>query len=90
VSDETFHCRRCVDLFSIDRHRIPKEERVLIFVQFPDLMKKVNEALTAQKIQFLEIKGTATVRSRNLETFQSADSQRVLLLNVTDESASGA
>jgi hypothetical protein len=53
-------------------------------------MKKVNEALTAQKIQFLEIKGTATVKSRNLETFQNGGSQRVLLLNVTDESASGA
>lgn len=63
---------------------------MLIFVQFPDLMKKVNEALTAQKIQFLEIKGTATVKSRNLETFQNATSHRVLLLNVTDESASGA
>lgn len=53
-------------------------------------MKKVNEALTAKKIPFLEIKGTATVKSKNLETFQSAESQRVLLLNVTDESASGA
>lgn len=53
-------------------------------------MKKVNEALTAQKIKFLEIKGTATVKSKNLETFQSANSARVLLLNVTDESASGA
>ena len=74
----------------INSHRIPEKERVLLFVQFPDLMKKVNEALAAHKIPFLEIKGTATVKSRNLETFQSAESQRVLLLNVTDESASGA
>ncbi|KAF8574267.1 hypothetical protein K439DRAFT_1665489 [Ramaria rubella] len=72
------------------KEHIPQEERVLIFVQFPDLMKKVNEALTAKKIKFLEIKGTATVKSKNLETFQSSDSQRVLLLNVMDESASGA
>lgn len=74
------------------RNRIPQSERVLVFVQFPDLMKKVNEALTANKIKFLEIKGTATMKSKNLETFQNetAQSQKVLLLNVTDESASGA
>jgi SNF2 family DNA or RNA helicase len=70
--------------------RIPKMERVLIFVQFPDLMKKVNEALTANKIRFLEIKGSASMKSKNLDKFQEKDDDRVLLLNVTDESASGA
>jgi len=82
--------RKLEQVVELIKERIPKKERVLIFVQFPDLMKKVNEALTAHKIKFLEIKGTATVKSKNLETFQSTDSARVLLLNVMDESASGA
>lgn len=62
----------------------------MIFVQFPDLMKKVTEALTANKIKFLEIKGTAHQKSKNLEKFQTDSAERVLLLNVMDESASGA
>lgn len=69
---------------------IPNDERVLIFVQFPDLMKKVAEALEANKVAFLEIKGSAAQKSKNLEKFQNDSSERVLLLNVMDESASGA
>ncbi|KAH9975966.1 hypothetical protein BGW80DRAFT_1168904 [Lactifluus volemus] len=72
------------------RYRIPSDERVLIFVQFPDLMKKVAEALNANKVQFLEIKGSAAQKSKNLEKFQNDSAERVLLLNVMDESASGA
>jgi SNF2 family DNA or RNA helicase len=72
------------------RDQIPKDERVLIFVQFPDLTKKLAEALTAHHIKFLEIKGSATQKSNNLEKFQNDSVERVLLLNVMDESASGA
>ncbi|PPQ98930.1 hypothetical protein CVT24_003557 [Panaeolus cyanescens] len=72
------------------KKEIPKTERVLVFVQFPDLMKKVTEALTENKIKFLEIKGSASVKSKNLEQFQNGSEERVLLLNVMDESASGA
>jgi SNF2 family DNA or RNA helicase len=53
-------------------------------------MKKVAEALTAHKIKFLEIKGSAAQKSKNLEKFQNDSEERVLLLNVMDESASGA
>ena len=53
-------------------------------------MKKVAAALSAHKIAFLEIKGSASVRSKNLEKFQNDSAERVLLLNVMDESASGA
>ncbi|KAF8075101.1 hypothetical protein FPV67DRAFT_1476000 [Lyophyllum atratum] len=67
-----------------------KKERVLVFVQFPDLMKKVTEAFAYNKIPFLEIKGTAHQKSKNLELFQNDSEERVLLLNVMDESASGA
>jgi SNF2 family DNA or RNA helicase len=53
-------------------------------------MKKVAEALTANKVRFLEIKGSAAMKSKNLEKFQNDSEERVLLLNVMDESASGA
>ncbi len=53
-------------------------------------MKKVAEALEANKIKFLEIKGSASQKSKNLEKYQNDSEERVLLLNVMDESASGA
>lgn len=61
-----------------------------MFVQFPDLMKKVAEAFDAHEVQYLEIKGSASMKSKNLEKFQNDSVERVLLLNVMDESASGA
>ncbi|KNZ75129.1 DNA repair protein RAD5 [Termitomyces sp. J132] len=79
--------QQIVDLI---KNKVKKDERVLVFVQFPDLMKKVTEAFTYNKIQFLEIKGTAHQKSKNLEQFQNDSKERVLLLNVMDESASGA
>ena len=54
-------------------------------------MEKVAQALKHNKIKYLEIKGSASIKSKNLESFQKEDSaERVLLLNVMDESASGA
>jgi len=53
-------------------------------------MQKVAEAFAHHKIDYLEIKGNATQRSKNLEKFQNDSNERVLLLNVMDESASGA
>ncbi|KAF8845040.1 hypothetical protein BDN67DRAFT_893327 [Paxillus ammoniavirescens] len=72
------------------KNKIPKKERALIFVQFPDLMVKVANALKIHKIKFLEIRGSATQKSKNLEKYQEDSEERVLLLNVMDESASGA
>jgi hypothetical protein len=53
------------------RKHIPSDEHVLIFIQFPNLMKKVAEALNINKVQFLEIKGSAMQKSKNLEKFQN-------------------
>ena len=53
-------------------------------------MKKVADALEAHGVQYLEIKGSAAAKSKNLEKYQNNSPQRVLLLNVMDESASGA
>jgi SNF2 family DNA or RNA helicase len=69
---------------------IPSEERVLLFVQFDDLMKKVSEALEFRGIAHLQITGSASKKSNTLEQFQNNKEARVLLLNVIDESASGA
>ncbi|CAE6523404.1 unnamed protein product [Rhizoctonia solani] len=73
------------------KEKIPEDERVLVFVQFPDLMKKVAAALSDRDIPFLQIQGTANAKSKALDSFQKPESKdRVLLLNVMDESASGA
>ena len=77
-------------MLTINRKEIPAEERILIFVQFPDLMKKVGAALKAHKINYLEIEGSSASRSKTLQAYQDGDDARVLLLNVMDESASGA
>ena len=53
-------------------------------------MAKVANALQIHKIMFLEIHGTATQKSKNLEKYQNDSEERVLLLNLMDESASGA
>lgn len=68
----------------------PKKERVLIFVQFPDLTAKVAESLKTHELKFSQIKGTARDQSKILQEFQDPDSKaRILLLNLGDESASG-
>ncbi|KAI0372611.1 hypothetical protein BV20DRAFT_1119632 [Pilatotrama ljubarskyi] len=77
-------------IMELIKKTIPKDERVLIFVQFPDLTAKVAEALQSYRVPFLEIKGSASQKSKNLEKFQNDSEERVLLLNVMDESASGA
>ncbi|TCD71750.1 hypothetical protein EIP91_005516 [Steccherinum ochraceum] len=82
--------RKLEMVVNLIKNEIPEDERILIFVQFPDLMKKLAEALQRSKISFLEIKGTAVQKSKNLDKFQTDSEERVLLLNVMDESASGA
>ncbi|QRV87675.1 Serine/threonine-protein phosphatase [Ceratobasidium sp. AG-Ba] len=83
--------KKLEEIMDLIKTKVPKKERVLIFVQFPDLMKKVAAALTASGMKFLQIQGTANAKSKALDSFQKEDSKdRVLLLNVMDESASGA
>lgn len=70
---------------------LPKKERILVFVQFPDLLDKVGEALNAHEVDCLTISGAAQARSNALHTYQTATKgARVLLLNLGDASASGA
>lgn len=79
-----------LSVLTVSRKEIPSDERILIFVQFQDLMKKVGAALKAHKINYLEIEGSSASRSKTLQAYQDGDDARVLLLNVMDESASGA
>jgi len=73
---------------------IAEDERVLIFVQFPDLMSKVEEALTVNGIKVLKIQGSAHQMANAMEKFQretiAKGDERVLLLELHNESASGA
>ena len=73
----------------------PKDERILVFVQFPDLMKQVAEVLEEAKIKTLKLKGSVHQQTGALDEFQKEDldpekDARVLLLLSRDESASGA
>ncbi|KAK9448197.1 uncharacterized protein V1518DRAFT_419949 [Limtongia smithiae] len=70
---------------------IPQEDRVLLFVQFPDLTERVRDALDEHGVNFLQITGATRQKTDALDEFQDPNSEaRVLLLNVADESASGA
>jgi len=56
-------------------------------------MDKVSEAFDENNINHLLIRGSSVQKSKSLEIFQEGideNGPRVLLLNVTDESASGA
>jgi len=69
-------------------------DRVLVFVQFKDLMQTVSDALESSNIRALQLRGTSHQKSNGLESFQretfNKGDPKVLLLNVKDESASGA
>lgn len=70
---------------------IPKDEKVILFCQFKDLTETVDDALNDKKIPRLRIQGSASAKSKALLSFQNPKSlERVLVLNVADESASGA
>ena len=73
----------------------PGDERILVFVQFPDLMKQVAAVLEEACIKTLKLKGSVHQQTSALDEFQKEDldpkkDARVLLLLSRDESASGA
>ncbi|KAI8447819.1 hypothetical protein BY996DRAFT_4592428 [Phakopsora pachyrhizi] len=72
--------------------KLKKDDRVLVFVQFSDLLDKVYDALEARGIGVSRVKGTALNRMKVMTNFQNeVDPKiRVLLLHATDSSASGA
>ncbi|GAA5896190.1 hypothetical protein JCM6882_008514 [Rhodosporidiobolus microsporus] len=73
-------------------NKTPKNDRVLVFVQFQDLYDKVHEALTVYGIPVTTISGGANKKSKALDEFQdpNAKGKKVLLLHATTSSAAGA
>lgn len=53
-------------------------------------MQKVGEALKSAGVAYLEISGNAKQKAAALEEYQKVNGPRVLMLNLADESASGA
>jgi SNF2 family DNA or RNA helicase len=87
------HGKKLEKIVELIMDRIPKEDKILLFVQFPDLMEKVARILTESGIKFFKIAGSGAKQSATVEAFQndnSKDGVRVMLLNVTAESSSGA
>ena len=74
--------------------RIPHDERILVFVQFEDLLAQVYSVLVEENIPTLKLKGTAHQMSAIMTKFQreklAENDERVLLLELHNESASGA
>ena len=72
----------------------PKDERVLIFVQFEDLLTQVHAVLNKEGFPALKLKITAHQMSAIMSKFQKAklgkNDERILLLELHNESASGA
>ncbi|KAH8923781.1 hypothetical protein BT69DRAFT_1281148 [Atractiella rhizophila] len=92
------------EMVKLIKEQIPEDERILVFVQFADLLDKAKEAMESNGIDFTTLKGGATKMSQILNAFQKPlmtkkeqvgkkeweIPRRVLLLNVGDSSASGA
>ncbi|KAF3914918.1 hypothetical protein ABW20_dc0107988 [Dactylellina cionopaga] len=77
-------------LVDLLKTQIPLEERVLVFVQFPDLLKKVGSVLQDADITVTRLAGSSRSKAADLTIFQSENSTRVLLLEVMGETAAGA
>ncbi|WWD22469.1 hypothetical protein CI109_106962 [Kwoniella shandongensis] len=84
--------RKLVDLI----HSIPKDQRVLVFLQWEDLAGKVGEALRSGGISHVTLSGSVKQRANTLDRFQQSDDydgedgDRVLLLKMNDASAAGS
>ncbi|CAO1621917.1 unnamed protein product [Sympodiomycopsis kandeliae] len=73
-----------------DYRYIPKEDRVILFVQYEGLLGKTAHALSSYGIKFTRVQGNAKKRSQTLDDYQNGISPRVLLLDIADESAAGS
>ena len=86
--------RKLEAVVKLIKHEIPKEDQVILFVQFDDLMLKVAKALTENGISHHCLsKGARKEAGKLISDFQdntSSSKKKVLMLNVSDESASGA
>ncbi|KAI9092807.1 hypothetical protein DFS34DRAFT_583593 [Phlyctochytrium arcticum] len=81
-------------LTDLIQHRIPDQDRILVFIQFTELRSVVSAALADAGIPFIKIEGSAHKMSSAIDKFQNdssgGDAARVLVLNAANEEASGA
>lgn len=71
-----------------DERSIPKEDQVILFLQFPDLEETVTAALQLHDISYVSV-GTTGRRGRNrIKTFAGHD-KRVAILQLGTENAAG-
>lgn len=70
---------------------IPKDERALLFIQFPDLMQVASKALDLAGIKHTVISPTDRRSASRVEQFQKSSfgDNRVLILNLGGEMAAG-
>lgn len=70
---------------------IPKDERALLFIQFPELMEVTSKALELAQIKHTIISPTDRKSAQKVEQFQktSFGDNRVLILNLGGEMAAG-
>lgn len=78
-------------LVDILGHQIPKHERALLFIQFPDLMDIASKALDSARITHTTISSADRNASQKIEKFQKEGfgNSKVLLLNLGSEMAAG-
>jgi len=87
------HGKKLEKVVELIKDIIPEHEKVLLFVQFPDLMQKVATTLGDSRINYLQIQGDGKKQSSIVEKFQNSTGPtgvKVMLLNVMAQSSAGA
>ncbi|KAK6360599.1 hypothetical protein TWF730_006737 [Orbilia blumenaviensis] len=86
----TTHGAKLDALLFLLQNTIPGDERVLLFIQFPDLLKKVFSVLQEAGVSVTQLSGSARDKSSELTLFQTQSTTRVLILEAMAETAAGA
>ena len=105
---ESFHLRKAVDLVGDGQtweygsrlgniieliNTLPKDEQVLLFVQFEDLMAKMAKGLTAANISNYALGNTTekkmTIMMNDFQDNRGESKKKVLLLNPSSEKSAG-
>jgi len=86
--------KKMEDVMDLIKNKFPKQDQVLVFVQFNDLMEKVSAALDYHRIEHWALtENSRRFAPRWMDDFQNnegKDKKKVLVLNLADESAAGA
>ena len=85
--------RKIEEIINLISNKIPSEDQVLLFVQYDDLMEKVSQALHDHDIAHHALFKGSKKLAEAMTDFQTNNTKvrkKVLVLNLADESASGA